>query len=150
MTRWVTVLVLVAIMPIACGSSAGSKEAQLRADVSGALESLPYTFRFINRYATGRYVVFRVDAGAAVTVAYGGKSKDGHCPTPPRLPAKHRDGAKPYPAAGPEPLICFDDDSWRTGSSEAAAVIRSNIVNTVAEALCEEAYQEVEGFTCFD
>ena len=114
------------------------------------MATLPYPYRFVDRFPDRRYVVFRVNAGGAVTIAYGGKSQDGKCPAAPRLAAERRRGPKPIPAAGPQPLICFDDNGWRLDSPESATVTRSNAVNLIAEALCEEAYEGYESFTCFD
>ena len=139
-----------ALVPIACGSSDRPKQSQLEADVSSAMSRLPYTFDFENKYSSNQYVVFRVNGEAAVNIAYGGKREGRKCPKPPDLPARHRRGSKAFPAAGPEPLICFDDDSWRPGSSESATIARSNAANLVAEALCEEVYRGFESFACFD
>lgn len=147
MIRLIPLMATLALLLAACGSSDASNQSKLESEVSSAITNLPYSFRFLDKYSTDKYVVFRVGAGASVNIAYGGKSQEGKCPKAPRLPVKHRRGSKPFAAAGPEPLICFEDDGWRPGSPEAAAVARSQAVNLVANALCEEAY---EGFACFD
>lgn len=114
------------------------------------MATLPYSFSFLKKYSTDNYAVFRVGARPSVNIAYGGKSKGGKCPKEPRLPEKHRGGSKPFPAAGPERLICFDDDAWRPGSSESATIARTRMAYLVAEALCEEVHQGYESFACFD
>lgn len=116
------------------------------------MSELPYSHEFLERHSTEEYVVFRVGPGAPVNIAYGGRSRDGTRPKPPRLPEKHRRGAKPFAAAGPEPLICFEDDGWRPESSESAAIARGRMVDLVADSLCQEVYDEAayEDFACFD
>ena len=113
-----------------------------------ALSDGPYDYRFLPERSTRDYVVFRVsDPGRnSVNIAFGGKPVGMHCPEAPPLPARHWQGGKPFSAAGPEPLICFDDDSWRPGSPEKIVVARTNIRSAVATALCEELYGE---FACF-
>jgi hypothetical protein len=136
----------------ACGDNEDSKQSKLESEVTEAMATLPYSFDFLNEHPTDRYVVFRVGPGASVNIAYGGRSKRGECPKPPRLPAKHRRGSKPFAAAGPEPLICFEDDGWRPGASKSAATTRARTASLVANALCEEVYDEeaYEDFACFD
>jgi hypothetical protein len=150
MVRLIPLVATLALLLSACGSSDASKQSQLESEVSSAIAKLPYSFSFLKKYSTDKYVVFRVRAGASVNFAYGGKSNKGHCAKAPRLPVKHRRGSKPFAAAGPEPLICFEHDGWRPGSPEAAAVARLRAVNLVANALCEEVYKGYEGFACFD
>lgn len=150
MARLTFVFAALVLALAACGDSDVSGRAQIESEVSSAMEELPYSFSFRNGYSSEDYVVFRVDASASVNIAYGGKSRGGKCPRPPRLPARHRGGAKPFPAAGPERLICFEDDSWRPGSSEAATITRSRTAFIVAEALCREVYPGFDGFACFD
>ena len=148
--RLIPLVATLALLLAACGSSDASKQSELESEISSAIANLPYSFSFLEKYSTDKYVVFRVGAGASVNIAYGGKREGGKCPKAPRLPLKHRRGTKPFAAAGPEPLICFEHDGWRPGSPEAAAVARLRAVNLVANALCEEVYTGYEGFACFD
>lgn len=149
-TRLVPLVATLTMALIACGSSNASRQSKLNSEVSSAMATLPYSFSILEKYSTDKYVVFRVEAGTSVNIAYGGKSRKGECPKPPRLPVGHHRGSKPFPAAGPEPLICFEDDGWRPGSSESATISRSRTAHLAAEALCEEVYQGFEGFACFD
>lgn len=146
-----SLVALLATLVVACGSGGESKRASLRSDVSAAMAGLPYPFRYIDEHSGKQYVVFHVSdiaSAASVNIAYAGQSANYKCPKPPLLPVKHRRGSKPFPAAGPEPLICLEDDGWRPGSSESATANRARIVYIVAEALCEKVY--TDGFTCFD
>lgn len=140
---------MVALAVAACGRSHPSKLSQLEAEVDSAMAGLPYAYRVLDRYSTRNYVVVRVGNTTPVDIAYGGKSEGGRCPAMPELPAKHR-RSRPFVAAGPERLICFEDDGWRPSSRQADAITPGNIAYIVANALCEEVYRGFDSFACFD
>jgi hypothetical protein len=150
MVRLFPLLLTLAALLAACGTSGAPEQSELESQVSSAMATLPYSVDLLDELSTEEYVVFRAGDGASVDIAYGGESKEGKCPRAPRLPIKHRRGSKPFAAAGPEPLICLEHDAWRPGASEGATTARLRTVNLVANALCEEIYKGYESFACFD
>jgi hypothetical protein len=113
------------------------------------MANLPYDYELLPELKTKYYTAFTVinpRQDLEVTFVYGLPGKKKRCPPFPELPTPHRKGLKPAVAAGPEPLICLEDDAWRRGNDSREAVVRGRIVDAVAQALCEEVYDE---WTCF-
>lgn len=136
-----------ALTILACGGVDAS--GSLKDTVDDAMQEVPYEYRVLDDRSTESYIVFNVvnpSNQTGVNIAFGGKRSGKGCSPPPPLPVPHRKGGKPLGASGPEPLICFEDDSWRPRDS-AHAVARANIANHVGAALCEKLY---DAFTCFD
>jgi hypothetical protein len=121
------------------------------------MKRLPqYEYAFLPARAERGYVVFRVEdptTGAGTRIAYGGggsgaaRDEDEGCVRPPGVPKKRGRQSKPFAAAGPEPLICFESyKTQRRYDSEEQAIGGLNISNQVSNALCEELY---DSWTCF-
>lgn len=143
-------LILAALMALAalsaCENSASKGEVEEQ--VESAMEGLPYKYRLLSTVKAEHYVTFAVvnpRQKLEVTFAYGLPAENGGCLPFPELPP-HRKSPKPAVAAGPEPLICLEDDSWRRGSGNRESVVRRRIVGDVAKALCEEAHDELACF----
>jgi hypothetical protein len=123
-------------------------EGLLQEQVKTAMAELPYQYRLLPKRSTEDYATFIVvnpRQNLGVTFAYGLPAKGGGCSPFPQLPP-HRKGDKPAVAAGPEPLICLEDDGWRRGDDYRESIVRGRIVGDVALALCEEVHDE---WTCF-
>lgn len=147
MRTWLLLSALIALMGLsACDRSA--TKASLQEQVKAAMAELPYQYQLLPKLETEDYVTFIVvnpRQKLEVTFAYGRPGKGGSCPPFPELPP-HRKGEKTAVAAGPEPLICLEDDAWRRGNDYRESIIRGNILGDVAKALCEEVY---DYWTCF-
>ncbi len=120
----------------------------LEQQVNSAMAGLPYQYRLLSKLDSKEYVTFVVlnpRQKLGVTFAYGLPGKGGDCPPVPELPP-HRKGAKPDVAAGPEPLICLADDSWRRGDNYRESIIRGRMSSDVATALCHEVYDQLRCF----
>jgi hypothetical protein len=130
----------------ACG---GSSSDSLKDQVDAAMGELPYRYELLPKLETKDYVTFTVvnpRQDLEVTFAYGLPGKGGGCPPFPKLPVSHRTGSKPAVAAGPEPLICLEDDAWRASDGDREKIVRKRISGDVAVALCKEAHDELGCF----
>lgn len=148
-------LVPLAAFPIAPYGFGEHRVGSLEEQVEDAMKRFPrYDYVFLPARDARGYIVFRVEdreAGVKMRIAYGGnrESSDsrGVCGLAPEVPLNHPRRSKPFAAAGPEPLICFESYyPRRISEPENKAAARINIGHLVANALCEELYGP---WTCF-
>jgi hypothetical protein len=126
----------------------------LKGYVKEAMAELPYKYRMLPKLRNSDYVVFKMinpRKKIGVNIAFGLPSNE-RCSKPPRLPARHRKGFRPFTGAAAVPLICFADDSWRPADSKEAGAIRGKMAASIVEPLCEVVYdaERFEDFVCFD
>lgn len=116
----------------------------LEGQVEDAMQRVPYDYRFLPGHSARGYVVFRaeeLETGAAIRIAYGGARKDGeNCRRPPEVPRRRRPVNKPFAAAGPEPLICFESYPTPQLDTSRKALVGLNMEGGIANALCEEIH----------
>lgn len=146
-----------AAFPIAPYGFGGGLAESLEGQVEDAMKRLPtYEYTFLPSRSKRGYVIFRVEdrnTGARTRIAYGGAAEGPardqmeECRRPPDVPVEHPRRSKPFAAAGPEPLICFESYVPRKLSKQDERVLsRGDIAYDVANAICEEVYGP---WTCF-
>jgi len=141
MRAYSVVVTLLVVMALGACNMPGSKKS-LEGHVSAAMDELPYHYRLLPNRRTKNYVVLNVvnpRQKLEVTFVFGLPRKDGGCPPIPTLPPPPK-GEKPAVAAGPEPLICLENDALRRGDDYRERVVRGKILDRVALALCEEVH----------
>lgn len=133
-----------------CAFLTNENPASLRDQVTNAMATVQFDYRFIDSLSSPEYAVFRVDvpqSNDSIDIAWGGKGVPADCPKGPKLPHSVEREGVPFSEVVAELTICLKHNGFRPNSTRAAGVARARTLNSVALALCEETYGPYE---CMD
>lgn len=137
------VFLALAMSVSSCASVSDEGTESLRDQVTNAMGTLQFKYRFLDDLSSTDYAVFRVAVPRSkdsIDIAWGGQGVPEDCPVPPVLPRFTREGRIPFSEVVSELNICLKHNGYRPNSSKAAGVARARTLNSAALALCEEVY----------